>query len=43
MVKFENVAMPVVALKLTNRDDVERLPFELHLDKLIMVNEAVHV
>jgi hypothetical protein len=43
IVKFENVAMPVVVLKLTVDDVVERVPFELHLDKLSIDRAAFHV
>jgi len=43
MVKFANVAMPVVVLKLTVEDEVERVPFELHLDKLSIDTAAFHV
>ena len=43
MVKFENVAMPVVVLKLTGDNEVDRVPFELHFDMLYIDKLAYHV
>ena len=44
IVKFENVAIPVVVLKLTVDDDtVERVPFELHFDILYIDKLAFHI
>ena len=43
MDKFENVAMPVVVLKLTEDNEVDRVPFELHFDKLYIDKLALHV